>query len=569
MAPTTFGPTVDGAHWELVTGSARLPRRLGHSAAVFKGKLWIIGGYDTGQYRNDIWCSADGRTWNPVTPAPPFMDVVNRPALVYDDKLWLIGDEIWWTDDGIDWHEATSNTGFETGLSQSLSAVVAFDRMWVVTGSPRGVWWSVDGATWTLASNDPSTPSGAYKCLIAHGNRMWLVGGTSIDEGGSGTLFWSEDGVTWTHEDDPEGATSVRSFGCAGYGDRVWLFFGLRGRSSSQASEAVYSTSDFKSWERHDVPPDPIFSGRQGLRSVIFQNKIWVTGGGDVGYWPGPYGSQDVWSSRDGLEWSEEVDRAPYSRRAYHTMTEFQDKLWIIGGFTGYGITDLTYERDVWYSDNGTSWSEAVADAPFGTRSRHATVSLNDKLWVLGGLSNRYVADPQTAIPQLTCDVWSSTDGHVWSSMTPAADFDPRAGHGALVHRGRMWVIGGEVDGGLMNDLWWSTDGASWHLATHRAAFTPRSDHAVLVAADRMWVIAGEDDEGILDDAWWSVDGIHWNLAETRRTFFPRTRHQSLWFHDQIWTLGGYGDRYQGYLNDAASTPLTIFNRAIDWGIYD
>ena len=59
-------------------------------------------------------------------------------------------------------------------------------------------------------------------------------------------------------------------------------------------------------------------------------------------------------------------------------------------------------------------------------------VSFDGYLWVIAG------ADRDRR------DVRRSRDGAVWSLVTATAGFDGRAGHQVVVHRGSLWVVGGE-----------------------------------------------------------------------------------------------------------------------------
>ena len=70
-------------------------------------------------------------------------------------------------------------------------------------------------------------------------------------------------------------------------------------------------------------------SRRDGLTSVIFDNKIWVLGGSD---WDYDKYSNDVWYSLDGLNWICATDSAQWAPRSGHTSVVFNNKMWILGG---------------------------------------------------------------------------------------------------------------------------------------------------------------------------------------------------------------------------------------------
>lgn len=87
----------DGIRWEKVSGAAGFEPRRSHAAVVFKDKLWIIGGYgENEKYFNDIWCSSDGASWRRIimASAPESGGLSPRrghSAVIYKDKLWIFG----------------------------------------------------------------------------------------------------------------------------------------------------------------------------------------------------------------------------------------------------------------------------------------------------------------------------------------------------------------------------------------------------------------------------------------------------------------------------------------------
>ena len=66
---------------------------------------------------------------------------------------------------------------------------------------------------------------------------------------------------------------------------------------------------------------------------------MWVIGGLTTG------GVQhnDVWSSTDGITWTEVTDSAEWSVRELHQALVFGGKMWVVGGFD-----NVTYKNDVW-----------------------------------------------------------------------------------------------------------------------------------------------------------------------------------------------------------------------------
>ena len=81
---------------------------------------------------------------------------------------------------------------------------------------------------------------------------------------------------------------------------------------------------------------------------------------------------------QDGINWTQVTASAPFSPRYSHTSLVFNNEIWVIGG--GYPAMS-----DVWYSPDGVNWTEATANAAFGARYEHSSVVFNNEMWVING----------------------------------------------------------------------------------------------------------------------------------------------------------------------------------------
>ena len=90
------------------------------------------------------------------------------------------------------------------------------------------------------------------------------------------------------------------------------------------------------------------------------------------------YVYNDVWYSSDGINWSVATDSAGFSPRWEHTSVTFNNKIWVIAGYS------TKRENDVWYTNDGITWV-AISTADFQERWQHASSVLDSKLWIIGG----------------------------------------------------------------------------------------------------------------------------------------------------------------------------------------
>jgi hypothetical protein len=265
--------------------------------------------------------------------------------------------------------------------------------------------------------------------------------------------------------------------------DRMWIGGGWF-NSHEAPPRDVWSTADGKYWTQVEKPAPWIHSDLP--MSLTFGDRMWLLGGWYNGRLPGHSASREVWSSADGTAWTQATDAAPWSARCAGAVVEHRGRMWLLGGIENYYFgDDKSVKNDVWSSADGKQWRQETAAAPWSPRAYHQAVSLNDRLYVIGG--GNYV--PHHFAKN---DVWSSADGVNWTCETEAAPFHPRLWFSAAVYRGRMWVLGGwSKDKDNHGDVWHSADGKNWQRLETKGCWKARHEHSALVFQDKLWVAGG------------------------------------------------------------------------------
>ena len=149
------------------------------------------------------------------------------------------------------------------------------------------------------------------------------------------------------------------------------------------------------------------------------------------------------------------------------------------------------------------------------------------------------------------------TAPYEWVMITENAAFAPRDGAGAVVHRGKMWLLGGwnpedKAHFPLIcnNEIWSSMDGAVWTREKENTfvseSFDPRIDwegrHTAgyVVFKNRMWIVGGDaNQKHYQNDVWCSEDGRKWQCVTREVPWGPRILHYTIVFNDRIWIMGG------------------------------
>jgi hypothetical protein len=95
-------------NWEKVTENADWQARDSQVELVYKGKLWILGGWFDSHHAppRDVWSSVNGKDWEKVASNTPWIHSDLPMPFVYDDKMWIMGG---WYNGRLEGHSASNN----------------------------------------------------------------------------------------------------------------------------------------------------------------------------------------------------------------------------------------------------------------------------------------------------------------------------------------------------------------------------------------------------------------------------------------------------------------------------
>ncbi len=80
-------------NWVQESKEAAWQARDSQGEFVFKGQMWILGGWFTPQLPNprDVWKSPDGKNWTRVIETAPWQHSDLSAAVVFKDRMWMMG----------------------------------------------------------------------------------------------------------------------------------------------------------------------------------------------------------------------------------------------------------------------------------------------------------------------------------------------------------------------------------------------------------------------------------------------------------------------------------------------
>jgi len=190
--------STNGKDWTLEANAAWSPR-LAAGVVVFQNKLWMLGGTENYYFgdeksaKNDVWSSADGKTWTLATANAGWSPRAYHQTVAHDSKLWVMGggnyvpqyearNDVWCSADGVHWEQVAEHAPWSPRLW--FSAVTHRDRMWVLGGWSNNpsrnwpdVWHSRDGKTWTQLKTDVTWKERHEHSAYVFQDKLWIAGG--------------------------------------------------------------------------------------------------------------------------------------------------------------------------------------------------------------------------------------------------------------------------------------------------------------------------------------------------------------------------------------------------------
>jgi hypothetical protein len=276
---------------------------------------------------------------------------------------------------------------------------------------------------WKFHGNGPfEARDGA--AILEFKNQLWLLGGWKKD-GVDSDIWVSEDGITWKDL----GIAPWSGRHCAGavvFKDKIWIL-------SGDGLEDVWSSPNGVDWVR-ELESAP-WGKRYAPYVLTFDNKIWLMGG-QTFYSTPTRGFNDVWSSADGVNWKLVKKKAPWKPRAMiHGQVVFQNKIWIIGGGLK-GLHQPIQYNDVWSTTDGFHWKKEAKRSPWAPRYHFSTNTFNGKIWISDGS----LGDQNN----LSNEVWSSANGKNWTRL-PNIPWQPTHATSLVPFRNSLFLIGGYI----------------------------------------------------------------------------------------------------------------------------
>ena len=314
------------------------------------------------------------------------------------------------------WVKVTDRAGWRPRDSQG--ELVYENRMWTLGGwfgnyvpCPRDVWSSSDGTNWKLVEKTAPWRHGDLPMTVVFEDKMWFMGGwyngLLAGHSASNEVWWSTDGTQWQQATPGAGWSPRLAAGVVAFKGKMWILGGVENYffgDEKGLRNDVWCSADGKQWElATDSAP---WRPRAFHQALVFDDRIWVLGGGN--FRPKQHALNDVWSSADGVNWTMATPAAPWDPRLWFSSVVYRDRMWVLGGWAEEATPSRPLNlRDVWYSKDGSDWTELQSEVVWTARHEHSAFVFHDKIWVAGGCAG---AHPKP----LSSEVWSLHVPRTW-----------------------------------------------------------------------------------------------------------------------------------------------------------
>ena len=201
--------------------------------------------------------------WTQAGPVPPFGPRVYYGSAVFHDQIIVIGgvnpgdlqglhNDIWSTTDGKNWIELTANATFSP--RRYLKVAVFNNKIWAIggidaTSERNDVWSSSGGRNWSLVTADAGFSPRYDPVVVVFDNKLWVIGGQDDRNNLVNDVWFSSDGNNWTQLTDNAGFSRRPGFYLSGavFDNRIFIFDVATSKENPGTNE-VWSSSDGKNW---------------------------------------------------------------------------------------------------------------------------------------------------------------------------------------------------------------------------------------------------------------------------------------------------------------------------------
>jgi len=306
--------------------------------------------------KDALTLKAENLYWENVTTSATWEPRDSGETFLFQNKIWLIG--------GL-------NGNIETGQNN----VIDYSKM----PHFNDIWNTEDGINWTQAATSSAWAPRRSMSVVKFNNKLWMFGGWSPITGYSNDIWTSEDGINWTKTVESADWPVREGQTAEVFQNKIWLIGGVNYDKRKTKNDVWYS-EDGINWKKAEYAP---WRSRWDHATTVFNGKLFLIGGMDLA----GRRFNDVWAMNDGLTWTRMTNNVPWQARQGHVLESYKGKLWLIGRFNNARRGEA---NDVWFSGDGIIWNKTANDPLWSGREDFFSAVFKDKIWIFGGMDTNW-----------------------------------------------------------------------------------------------------------------------------------------------------------------------------------
>lgn len=316
---------------------------------------------------------------------------------------------------GVDKNTYSYNTaGFNGKIYCFSSGLNGSTAEYKIFSSDNGVKWEEV----KYGPDDLQAIGGNGVALITYHDRLFALGGSrtkGTDQWGNAPeLNWGMPSINyWRSVSTADGQT----FRC----DTI----GTKGEWSTNYNGKPV-------WKNYSPTPTT------NLSTVVFNDKMYIKGGSYYGFGM-LQGLRAYMVCEDGTNWKNiDIKGETVNNHNQDAFFTFKGKMWSIGGFKSY-INQKNIVTGIYSSANGVDWTQEAENGPFGAMWGMTAAVGEDAVYLIGGesLSN----DGSKRI--LSDKIYRSTDAIHWEEVTSSSKYTARRNARVAILGDYAYIFGG------------------------------------------------------------------------------------------------------------------------------
>ena len=275
------------------------------------------------------------------------------------------------------WYQFTANAPFK--FPEPPLVLKYKNNMWAMASNLMNVvYYSFDGVNWIPATYNVPWQPRSYSAGIVFKDKMWLMGGKAAGGSVLNDVWSSTDGATWNKETGAAQWSARHSFGCFALPgvDKIFIVGGID--SAGNCLNDVWSSSDGKQWTQETG--QAFQTGRAAFGTAVYNNMVWTIAGLINGDEQKGTATNEVWYSTNGSQWTKITKTLNWRERYYPAIASLTTGLYMCGGIdeSKKGINDLNK------MNADKNWS-VLPGAPWQDVKVTSGLEYQDSLWCIGG----------------------------------------------------------------------------------------------------------------------------------------------------------------------------------------